>query len=333
MKKNVSLKDIAEHVGVSTALVSYVLNNKLKDRINKDVAAKIRQAAEELNYRPNQIARSLKAQKTFTIGLIVADIANPFSSQIARIIEDEAKHYGYSVIFGSSDESAEKTRDLIKLLLDRQVDGLIIALPEHTEEQVRYLSKIDVPFVLIDRYYPSIPTNSVSINNFSAAQKAIRHLQENGHRRIGVVAYETSLFHLNERIRGAEDLLAENALIGKVGIDNINNDVKTAIDGFLADPNPVDSIFFTTNLLTVSGLKYINSLGIKIPEQLAIVGFDETDAFDLFYAPVSYVKQPMAELGNEAVRLLLNSIENKELSEKVELGTELIIRNSSSFQK
>ncbi|MFT3754151.1 MAG: substrate-binding domain-containing protein [Paludibacter sp.] len=333
MKKNVSLKDIAEHVGVSTALVSYVLNNKLKDRINKDMAAKIRQAAEELNYRPNQIARSLKAQKTFTIGLIVADIANPFSSQIARIIEDEAKQYGYSVIFGSSDESAEKTRDLIKLLLDRQVDGLIIALPEHTEEQVRYLSKINIPFVLIDRYYPSIPTNSVSINNFSAAQKAIRHLQENGHRRIGVVAYETSLFHLNERVRGAQDLLAENALIGKVGIDNINNNVKAAIDGFLANPNPVDSIFFTTNLLTVSGLKYINSLGIKIPEQLAIVGFDETDAFDLFYAPVSYVKQPMAELGNEAVRLLLNSIENKELSEKVELDTEFIIRNSSSFQK
>ncbi len=333
MKKNVSLKDIAEHVGVSTALVSYVLNNKLKDRISKEVAAKIRQAAEELNYRPNQIARSLKVKKTFTIGLIVADIANPFSSQIARIIEDKAKQHGYTVIFGSSDESAEKTRGLIKLLLDRQVDGLIIALPEQTEEQVQYLNKINVPFVLIDRYYPTIPTNSVSINNFNAAQEAIRHLQGNGHRRIGVVAYETSLFHLNERIRGAQELLAENALIGKVGIDNINKDVKAAIDGFLADSNPVDSIFFTTNLLTVSGLKYINSLGIKIPEQLAIVGFDETDAFDLFYAPVTYIKQPMGELGDEAVRLLLNSIENKEQQEKVELNTELIIRDSSFYQK
>lgn len=333
MKKNVSLKDIAEHVGVSTALVSYVLNNKLKDRINKEVAAKIRQAAEDLNYRPNQIARSLKAQKTFTIGLIVADISNPFSSQIARIIEDEAKSYGYSVIFGSSDESAEKTQDLIKLLLDRQVDGLIIALPEHTENQIQYLKRTNVPFVLIDRYYPTIQTNSVSINNYAAAGKAIQHLLDNGHKRIGVVAYQTSLFHLNERVRGAENLLAQNALTAKVRIDNINNDVKAAIDSFLSDPQPVDSIFFTTNLLTVSGLKYINSLGIKIPEQLAIVGFDETDSFDLFYAPVSYVKQPMAELGNEAVRLLLNSIENKELIETVELDTELVIRNSSSFKK
>jgi LacI family transcriptional regulator len=333
MKKNVSLKDIAEHVGVSTALVSYVLNNKLKDRINKDVAAKIRQAAEDLNYRPNQIARSLKAQKTFTIGLIVADISNPFSSQIARIIEDEAKNYGYSVIFGSSDESIEKTSDLIKLFLDRQVDGLIIALPEQTESQVQHLKKIDVPFVLIDRYYPDIKTNSVSINNFSAAQKAIQHLLDNGRKRIGVVAYKTSLFHLNERIRGAVDLLADNALVGEVEINSINEDVIAAIDWFLADPNPVDAIFFTSNLLAVSGLKYINRIGIRIPEQLAVVGFDETDAFDLFYAPISYVKQPLIELGSESIKLLLKTIDDKENNESIELETELVIRNSSINQK
>ena len=329
MKKNVSLKDIAEKVGVSTALVSYVLNNKFKDRINKEVAANIRQAAKDLNYQPNQIARSLKAQKTFTIGLILADIANPFSSQIARIVEDEAKIKGYSVIFGSSDESDEKTQDLINLLLNRQVDGLIIALPEHTEDQVQYLKDFNVPFVLIDRYYPSIQTNSVSINNFNAAQKAIQHLLENGHKRIGIISYQTSLFHLNERIRGAVDLLAENALIGKVRIDFINQDVTASINEFLTDPNPVDAIFFTSNLLTISGLKYINSIGIKIPDQLAIVGFDETDAFDLFYSPVSYVKQPMIELGRESVKLLIDTIENNETIQSVVLEAELVIRSSS----
>jgi len=329
MKKNVSLKDIAEKVGVSTALVSYVLNNKLKDRINKEVAATIRQAAEDLNYRPNQIARSLKAQKTFTIGLIVADIANPFSSQIARIIEDEAKNYGYSVIFGSSDESAKKTSDLIKLFIDRQVDGLIIAMPEHTEEQVQYLKKIHVPFVLIDRYYPAITTNSVSINNYSAAQQAIQHLLDNGHKRIGIVGYQTSLFHLNERIRGAVDLLSDNALIGNVRIGSIQQDVANAINGFLADPDPVTAIFFTSNLLAISGLKYINSLGIKIPDQLAIVGFDETDAFDLFYVPISYVKQPLVELGRESIKLLLENIDNNESLNSVVLDAELVIRSSS----
>lgn len=329
MKKNVSLKDIAEQVGVSTALVSYVLNNKLKDRINKDVAAKIRQVAEDLNYRPNQIARSLKTSKTNTIGLIVADISNPFSSQIARIIEDEAKQYGFSVLISSSDESAEKTNDIIKLLLDRQVDGLIIALPEHTEKQVQYLKKINVPFVLIDRYYPAIKTNSVSINNFAAAQKAIQHLMDNGKKSIGIIGYKTTLFHLNERIRGAVDVLGDNAQVGEVRLKHISQDVNAAIDGFLADSNPVDAIFFTSNLLAISGLKHINSLGIKIPDQLAVVAFDETDAFELFYTPITFVKQPLVEMGSETLKLLIKTIENKENIETVVLETELVIRNSS----
>lgn len=329
MKKKVSIKDIAAHVGVSTALVSYVLNNKKEGRISKEVTAKIKKAALDLNYQPNQIARSLKAQKTFTIGLIVADISNPYSSQIARIIEDEAQRNGYSVIFGSSDESAEKTQDLIMLLLNRQVDGFIIAMPENSQEQVQYLKRLGVPFVLIDRYYPEIPTNYVAIDNYEAAGKAIRHLVENGRKHIGIVSYQTSLFHLNERVKGAIDLLEDKSLVGEVRIDHVNEDVSNAVDRFLSQPNPVDAIFFTTNLLSVSGLKCINEKGIKIPEELAIVGFDETDAFDLFYAPVTYVRQPMAELGQTSVKLLLNAIENNEVIETVNLDTELIIRKSS----
>jgi len=329
MKKNVSLKDIATQVGVSTALVSYVLNNKKEDRINKDVAAKIKKVALELNYQPNQIARSLKAQKTFTIGLIVADISNPFSSQIARIIEDEAQKNGYYVIIGSSDESAEKTRNLIKLLLNRQVDGFLIAMPENTEDQVLYLKSIGVPFVLIDRYFPSIPTNLVSIDNYGAAGLAINHLMENGHKRIGIISYKTSLIHLNERVRGAVDLLAGQALVGEVRIDHVQEDVAGIIDGFLSDPNPIDALFITTNLLTISSLKYINSLHIKIPDQLAVVGFDETDAFDLFYAPVTYVRQPMEELGRTAIKLLLEAINSSDSIGSVQLDTDLVIRKSS----
>ncbi len=333
MKKKVSIKDIAAYVGVSTALVSYVLNNKKEGRISKEVAAKIKKAALDLNYQPNQIARSLKSQKSLTIGLIVADIANPYSSQIARIIEDEAQRNGYSVIFGSSDESAEKTQDLIMLLLNRQVDGFIIALPEHTEEQVHYLKRLGVPFVLIDRYYPAIPTNYVAIDNYEAAGKAIRHLIENGRKRIGVVSYQTSLFHLNERVKGATDLLEDKSLVGEVRIDHIYEDVSNVVNRFLSQPNPVDAIFFTTNLLSVSGLKCINEKGIRIPEQLAIVGFDETDSFDLFYAPVTYVRQPMAELGKASVKLLLNAIENNDAIETINLDAELIIRNSSVISK
>lgn len=329
MKKKTSLKDIAAQVGVSTALVSYVLNNKKEGRISKEITAKIKQAAIDLNYQPNHIARSLQAQKTMTIGLIVADIANPFSSQIARIIEDEAQKAGYSVIFGSSDEKASKTEKLIKLFLNRQVDGFIIAFPENTQTQAQYLKQIGIPFVMIDRYFPEITSNCVSINNYSAAASAIHHLMENGRRKIGIVTYATALHHLNERKRGAIDLLGDDAAVGEIRIDHVAEDVAEAIAGFLALPEPVDAVFFTTNLLTVAGLKYLNSLNIKVPDQVAVVGFDETDAFDLFYAPVSYVKQPMTDLGREAVNLLLETIDDSSLQKSVTLDTELVARQSS----
>jgi len=331
MKKKVSLKDIADKVGVSTALVSYVLNNKFKDRISKEVAAKIRQTALDLNYQPNQIARSLKINKTYTIGLIVADISNPFSSQIARIIENEAKSYGYSVFFSSSDENADKTIELIKLMLNRQVDGLIIAMPQGAEQHVTYLNKNQIPFVLIDRQFHSVQANSVTINNFAAGKAAIQHLLKNGYKRIGIVSYKSNLFNLNERIRGACDLLgADNYRIGEICEDNIDSDTAKVMSRLLEDVTPVDAIFFTTNLLTVSGLKYINSIGFKVPDQIGIVGFDQTDAFDLFYTPISYVNQPMRDLGKISVKLLLDAIYNIDNLKQIVLNAELIVQNSSS---
>ena len=130
MNKKTSLKDIATAVGVSIALVSYVHNNKKEGRINKAVAEKIRATALKMNYRTNQIARSLKTNKTNTIGLILADISNPFSAALARVIEDAADKSNYTVIFGSSDENPEKYKKILDALLNRQADGLILSPPE-----------------------------------------------------------------------------------------------------------------------------------------------------------------------------------------------------------
>ena len=148
MIKKTSLKDIAAKLGVSAALVSYVLNNKKEGRIKKSVAEKIRKTAIELNYRTNQIAKSLKTNKTFTIGLIVADISNPFSSNLARIIEDEADKNNYTVLFGSSDENQLRSDKLIDTFLNRQVDGLIIHPGENYASKVILLSKKNITFWL-----------------------------------------------------------------------------------------------------------------------------------------------------------------------------------------
>ena len=212
MKKKVCLKDIAQKVGVSIALVSYVLNNQKLSRINKDVAQKIKDVAKELNYRTNQIARSLKTNKTFTIGLIVADISNPFFSGLARIIEDEAEKNNYTVIFGSSDEKAEKSLKLINVLVNRQVDGFIIAPAENTASQILYLQENEIPFVLVDRYYPDIKASHVAIDNYKASYTAVSHVINNDRKRIGMITYDTTMFHLQERKKGYIDALKEKGL-------------------------------------------------------------------------------------------------------------------------
>ena len=328
MKKTVSLKDIAAKVGVSTALVSYVLNGKMEGRISKEVSARIKAVAKELNYRPNQIAKSLKTNRTYTLGLLLADIANPFSSQIARIIENEANKLGYTVIIGSSDEQVEKSRSLIDLFLNRQVDGLILSLPEGADGLVADLKERDIPFVLLDRYFPDIPCNTVAIDNYAAAKVAVKHLLDNGVSKIGIINYETSLVHLNERLRGAVELCNGNEIVGLVRLGHIQEDVDAAIQHFIE--KDVEAIFFMSNLLAISGLKYLNAKAIAIPDQLAIIAFDKTDAFDLFYTTITYVNQPLGELGTEAVRLLNESILGNGKNKTVYLNAELVKQHSTA---
>ena len=337
VQKKISLKDVAQHVGVSTALVSYVLNNKeKKGRVGAEVASRIRKAADELNYKPNLIAKSLKSGKTNTIGLIVADISNPFFSNIARIIEDEAKKHGYIVIFGSSDESAEKSEDLIDVFLNRQVDAFIIAPAANTEEQVKRLKEMNMPFVLIDRYFPDIKTDTIQINNFQAAFEAVEHLIKAGRKKIAMVSYDLSLPHLEERKNGYNEALkvfnipVKNNLFIKASYHKLSNDVADGLHKLLSPTPKVDAIFFATNSLAVEGLKKINALKIKVPDQVAVISFDESDAFDFFYSPVTYVRQSVADIGKEAVELAVGRINDSEKPFiNIVVEAKLVIRESA----
>ena len=335
MAKKVSLKDIAKEVGVSTALVSYVLNNLKEGRISKEIALKIREVAQRLHYRPNQIAKSLKTSKTFTIGLIVADIANPFSSTLARIVEDEANKFNYTVIFGSSDENNQKSAKVIDTLLNRQVDGLIISPPADSESQMIDLQNQDIPFVLLDRYFPSVKTNYVALNNHAAALMATEHLIESGCERIGMIHYRTNLFHLQERKRGYITALKKHNMPFKkswlrpVDISNNKLEIEKAIKDVLNLEEPIDGIVFSSNIIAAHSLRYINTLQIRVPDDLAIVSFDETEALDLFYAPLTYIKQPLREMGAMATKILLENIASNNRITQVDMEPELVIRASS----
>ncbi|MDP4130245.1 MAG: substrate-binding domain-containing protein [Bacteroidota bacterium] len=338
MERKVSIKDIAKQVGVSTALVSYVLNNKEKEaRVGKEVAEKVRRAARKLNYQPNLIARSLQSGRTQTLGLIVADISNPFFSYIARVIEDAANQHGYTVIIGSSDEQASKSATLIGAFLNRQVDGLIIAPAEQSEKQLRTLLNDGFPFVLIDRYFPGLSANSVHIDNYRSAYDASEHLIRKGYRRIAMVAYETALPHMQERIRGYLAALKANGIrtkrnwMMKTGFTNLDQDVQTGLRKMLDGKERPDAFFFATNSLAVAGLKYIYREGIRVPEELGIISFDESDVFDFFYAPVTYVRQSIEDIGKTALDLLMKQMKNPNgKKEQILIDTKLIIRKSTA---
>ncbi|GAB2602813.1 LacI family DNA-binding transcriptional regulator [Spirosoma areae] len=336
-KQKVSIKDIAQQAGVSTALVSYVLNGKEKEsRVGQEIAIKIRKIASELNYQPSYLAKSLRSGKTHTIGLLIADIANPFFANIARIVEDEAKKHGYTVIIGSSDETADKSQDLIDVFLNRQVDGLIIVSAENSEEQIHYLKEKNTAFVLLDRHFPEIETDFVSLNNYLASYEAGSHLVANGYEQIGLIAYKSGLFHMQERIRGYRNALQAHGIgfrpewLCEVGFESIEQEVKEGIDAMLASDAPVDALIFATYRIAISGLKYINQLELNVPNDLAIVSFGQAEAFDLYYCPITYLEQPMDDLGKTAVKVLVNKLKNpQEAPEQVLMEAKLIARNSS----
>ncbi|RYY14972.1 MAG: LacI family transcriptional regulator, partial [Chitinophagaceae bacterium] len=250
-------------------------------------------------------------------------------------IEDEADRQGYTVIFGSSDERAERCEKLIETLINRQVDGLIIFPPADSAGQIIQLKKQQVPFVLIDRYFPEIETNLVTLDNYAATYEAIQHLIDTGRRKIGMITYRTSMVHINERVRGYWSALKAAGIkplknwLKQVKIHNDPKEIRGAVDDLLARGVAVDSLLFASNRIAAIALKYIDELGIKVPEKLALVGFDETEIYDFFHVPITYVRQPLLEIGQTATRILLNNIDTTKTYEQVRLSAELVVRKSS----
>ncbi|WP_153801049.1 LacI family DNA-binding transcriptional regulator [Foetidibacter luteolus] len=331
MKRKVALKDIAKELGVSTALVSYVMNNQEEEKgVNKESALKIREAAARLNYRPNQIAKSLKTNKTHTIGLIVADIAYRFTTGVTRAIEAEAKKNNYTVIFGSSDESNKKFHELANVLINRQVDGLILVPVENSEQEIEYLQKHDIPFVLIDRYFPGLDANMVAIDNYKAAYQCTAHLVKTGHRNIAFVNYKTTLFHLQERNRGYRQALQDNGIEPQPGLvidvreKHLEEDVRKGIKQVMALNPAADSVFFATDILAIHGLKNINAMKIKVPGELGVLSFDESEAFELFSCPVTHGRQPIEDIGKLAVTTLLDLVANNKVKRRIVLESDFI---------
>lgn len=335
MRKLVSLKDIAGRAGVSTALVSYVLNDSRVNRVNKDTAKKIRDIACELNYNVNQLARSLKTNKTQTLGLIVSNIGNPFSASLARFIENESAQQQYTTIFGSSDEDLHKFENLVNTFVNRKVDGLILSPPAGSEHIIAKLQQQGIPFVLLDRYYPSLNSSYVALDNFSASFEATEHFFKTGRKQPAMIGYKTELFHLQERNRGFKEALKKYGVPFKapmlqlVDVGDKKNAIETAINELLSLQPAIDALLLGSNTIATAGLRYINKLSLKVPSDLAIISFDQAEMLDVFYSPVTYIKQPLEEISRLAIDALLKNMTDPGAITTINVPAELVIQEST----
>ena len=312
--KKTSLKDIAEAAGVSTALVSFVLNGKKKEyRVGDETADRILKVAREMNYQPNLAAKSLRSGRTKTIGLVVSDISNPFFSQLARVLEDEATKRGYTVLFGSSDEDVEKMDLVVSNLINKGVDGLIIVPCENSEKSVTALVENNVPIVLFDRYFPDIHVSYVALNNFQAAYTATKHLLELGYATPGMVAYDLNLVHMKERIRGYKKAMSDAGKRREASVVYLKYDTpKKSADRQLPKmlEGGTDSFLFATNMISLACLYTLKEMGDDTIGGLGLAGFDGNPVFDFFPMPISYIRQPLDILVQKALEILIDNIVN-----------------------
>ena len=314
--KKVSISDIARKAGVSVSTVSFVMNDKaVKMRISREVIEKVENVAREMGYRPNQLARGLRTGKTKTIGLIVENISNAFFATLAKSIEDEAKKYDYKVVYCSTDNDEEKARDLINMLSQRQVDGYIITPTLNLAEDIRKL-QTEKPVVLIDRYFPQhdeIP--AVLVDNYEGVSRGMECLFEKGYRKIALVTIETDMAHMKDRLRAYCDVLnrhgiaPEDRLVKIVPYSSDHEAALGAVEKLLSEAGKeMDAVFFLTNYLGVLGIEAIKKLKIKVPEQLAVLCFDDNDIFRLYTPTISVIRQPIEAIGQKAMFTLIERL-------------------------
>ena len=329
------MKDVASYLGVSTSLVSFAINGKGKEhRISDEKIEQVKAAAIKLNYQPNIFAKSLREGKSKVIGVVLSDISNPFFSAIARKLENSAEEKGYSVLFCSSDEDGKRAEGQVANLINRGVDGLILVPCEDSYGFVRELAESTVPLVLLDRYFPGIEVSSVTLNNRQASREAVEHLFERGYRNPGMIAYDIDLQHMRDRTEGYLDAVKEHGLEGNIAKLRIKDKdfrekAKKEISRMVEEG--VDSLLFATNNIATESLFAIRDLGISIPDGLGLIGFDGGSAFDFFYKPLSYIKQPVPDMAAEAVDILMQEIASgTRLGKRVEAEGRLVTNPSTN---
>lgn len=314
----VTIKDIAKALGVSTSTVSRALRDS--HEISPETKELVLECAKKLNYMPNPIALSLKERRSRSIGVVVCEIANSFFSQVINGIESIAYDRGYNVIIAQSNESVEREIMDLHYLSSRSVDGLIISLSTETNDisHLLDLHNKGLPIVLFDRVSDEIKTHSVVIDNYKAVYEATEHLLQKGYKRIAAIANSEFLSITNERLSGYKEALqtygqkfnksyVKHCFYGGM----VFSEIEDAVNKLMTLKQKPDAIITMSDKLTTGCLRTLIRRGISVPDDIALVGFSNSDIAELLNPALTVIRQPALEMGKASTELLLQLIESK----------------------
>ena len=338
----ISIKDMAKALNTSTAAISYVLNGRAREmRISDSLAKKILKYAKENNYSPSQLSKSLRTGRTDIICLMVEDIAESFFAGIAARIAELARPLGHKVVYMSTDNDTEKTRELIRDFRRQKVDGFIITPPVGIEKDIKELIKDEIPVVIFDRPLENTATPYVGVDNETGAYDAVMHLHEQGYRHIAIITLDSPQAQMAERLAGYKRAVQKTkapVLIKK--IDYSEKYTPAAVEKialFLQQKPEIDAVFFVTSYLAISGLEALQQLGLTIGRDIGMVVFDDNNFLRAHSPSITAVAQPIDDLCAALIRILSSRINEKPKKEKnakrdgetTILPASLVVRQSS----
>ncbi|WP_029688259.1 LacI family DNA-binding transcriptional regulator [Thermoanaerobacter sp. A7A] len=322
-----TIKDVAKKAGVTVTTVSRVLNNR--GYISEVTRKKVYEAMKELNYQPNELARSLYRKKSYLIGLLIPNVSHPFFAELTGYIEYYAYQEGYKILLCNSGQDSSKEKGYIDMLKRHQVDGIIIG--SHTLEAEQYLN-VKLPIVAIDRYYSNVPY--VASDNYKGGILATKLLIQKGCKKIAHISGPLILnTPANNRYKAFKDVATQEGVEHYVVETKLNSfeieEFKKIVRGLFKEHPDIDGIFASSDLIAASVISVAKELNKKIPQDLKIVGYDDINVANLVVPSLTTVRQPIKEIARKAIELILRQIDGEKVEKENILPITLIERETT----
>lgn len=324
-----TLADVAKVAGVGVMSVSRVVNGSR--RVSPEVERKVRAAIRRIGYEPNEAARILKGHRARVLGLIVPDLADPFFATCANAIQQTALEAGYMTLMAASGGRHDVERLQTQIMMQRHVAGLMVIPSGTHNEHFAAARKSGIPIVSLDRPLEHVESDTIMVDNRAAAAGVTEHLIRHGHKQILCISNDEQVFTKNERIAGYSEAMRRAKLPVQVCLSGpISGSLSDRFDFVLSSNSSLTAMFATSNLLAVQAIRELQKRSLQIPDQMALVAFDDFDAATLVRPTITVIRQPIAELGKQSAKMLLARLGSHSAADasKIVLRTELVIRQS-----